>query len=253
MTRFVNASVMFYVSILLAVAGCSQPPEPRPGVRDISAELRAWREHNTQAISPSVIKLRDGRCLDTAKLPAPWVQVKHTNHKILAIAAPGDEVDIEPYEVPGRDQDFYGNPYDGRVRVTVSGWSRPNDSWDRWWFIAPARAEELIRSGRYQPKDLWPANDVGLEAFTGYSGLVYFDARRFTQCKHDTTDGQIMCVAIPADEQFRLTVSVSESNRVALPRVLSQLLATVESMRGPCPDQVQPPHRPRGASNRVKL
>lgn len=234
---------MIIAGSLLMLAGCSRP-SPRTPARDFDAEVFAWQKHNTQAAGPTAIRLPDGSCLDTRRLPVPWVAAKpepvSTLNPDLVIAAPGKAVGIVPYEVAGGKTDGDGRPYDGRVWVGVAGWSRPTDDDLASWEIAkPARVEALIHGTPEQPAvkrlPLWP-HTASLQAYQTFADEgAYVDTRRLTQCRDYGPEIRLIwCDVISGDQQFRYVVKLDASNLPHLPETLSLITHAVEHMRAPC-------------------
>ncbi|MET0274400.1 MAG: hypothetical protein ABW360_15545 [Phenylobacterium sp.] len=212
----------------LALAGCG-----REKIHDISPELQAWRDANGRLASPTVLRLRDGACLDAARAPKPWVHILEA-HQVnsLRIAASGVALGIAPYEVAGLKEDWFGQPFDGRVYVVVTGWSPPPYG-QGYAVAAPSTIEAHIREGRWRRIDLWPGRS-DLEAYEG-AGRSYVDARRLTQCRDYGPDILLLrCRVISADGRLSYGVRLAASNIPDLPERLARITRAVEAMRAPC-------------------
>nr|WP_312052190.1 hypothetical protein [Brevundimonas diminuta] len=224
-------------SLFLMVGACSE--RPAGTANDIGPEIVAWAKLNTQAFSPTAIKLRDGTCLDGKRVPRPWAiatpdPVDPLNPALL-IAADGDAVRISPYEVPGRKEDWYGRPQDGRVWVSVVGWSNPEKDYLESWLVGPpATVDASIRKTPTPAANgtptLWTVK-ISSESYP----YGYVDSRRLTQCRDYGPDiPLIWCEMVSQDEQYKFAVQLDASNLPRLPQVLNSISEAIEKARGPC-------------------
>lgn len=226
-----------FASLFLVAGACSE--RPAGTADDIGPEITAWAKLNTQAFSPTAIKLRDGTCLDSKRVSRPWATA--TLHPIdplnpaLLIAADGDAVGISPYEVPGRNEDWYGRPQDGRVWVSVVGWSNPDKDYLESWVVGPpAAVGASIRKTPTPPTigtpTLW-AVKISSESYP----YGYVDGRKLTQCRdYGPEIPLIWCQIVSLDEQYKSSVQLDASNLPRLPQVLSSISEAIENIRGPC-------------------
>ncbi len=224
-------------SLFLLVGSCSE--RPAGTANDIGPEITAWAKLNTQAFSPTAIKLRDGTCLDGKRVSRPWaIATPHPVdplNPVLLIAADGDAVRISPYEVPGRNEDWYGRPHDGRVWVSVVGWSNPEKDYLESWVVGPpATVYASIRKTPTSPTigtpTLWTVK-ISPESHP----YGYVDGRRLTQCRdYGPEIPLIWCRIVSPDEQYRSSVQLDASNLPRLPQVLHSISEAIEKARGPC-------------------
>jgi hypothetical protein len=201
-------------------------------VKDITPELDAWSRGNGQRVSPTALRLRAGACLDTDRLPAGWKQDANDQLGSLTISAGGTAIAVKPFERDGFDRSFEGVAHDGRIHVTLSGWSRPQDYWGAWLLGSPAGFDK-VRS--VTPP--WPDRKTDLEAYARGGGeRAYVDARHYTQCRDYGSDvPMIWCIVVADDEQYSYGVKLDATNRQRLPQVLATLSGAIDAMRGACP------------------
>jgi hypothetical protein len=197
--------------LALLASACSPPSAPP---RDITPELIQYQQSLANRLTPSILQLPDGQCLDFSRLPPPWLQINaDAGGNTLEMAATGDAVGIRP--------DTRG---DGVLRVTLQGWRRPEDLSLIWQVASPERIDENIRTALLKRISLWSDNALRLEAYSG-PGLefTYVDARRYTQCRDYGETGIIRCIVVSDDNTWALSTILSGAERGRLPVVLQKL------------------------------
>lgn len=153
----------------------------------------------------------------------------------LLIAANGDAVRISPYEVPGLNEDWYGRPQDGRVWVSVVGWSNPAKDYLESWVVGPpATVDASIRKTPTPPTigtpTLWTVK-ISPESYP----YGYVDSRRLTQCRdYGPEIPLIWCHVVSQDEQYRYSVKLDAGNLTRLSQVMTSISEAIEETRGPC-------------------
>lgn len=218
------------------LVGCSKPKPSDQGsaIQDITPQIEAWEKANGVRVSPTVLRLRDGSCLDASRLPFPWTAVQDDGLLRLIIAAPRGEVGIEPARPLGDDQRLKTTP--APLLIWINGWSRPPGQDFGWRGLTPQRVEENIRSGVFKPIALWPANALRFQAFAGPGGQNHYtDDRRFSQCR-DYGPGydRVRCAMVSQDEQYSFGGDLAQSNVRDLPVRLQRIGDAIEATRGRC-------------------
>jgi hypothetical protein len=168
----------------VALVGCSKPkPSDQDAqIRDTASQIEAWEKANGAKVSPTVLRLRDGSCLDASRLPSPWLAMQDDGPLRLIIAAPQGEVGVEPARPLGDDGRPKATP--AALLIWIKGWSRPPSEGFGWRGPTPQTVEENIRIGVFKPIAIWPANALRFQAFVGPGGENHYtDDRRFSQCR----------------------------------------------------------------------
>jgi hypothetical protein len=216
----------------LALLSCSRPSDQ--AVSAYQEQVARWLALNTRPAGVSAIRLRDDTCLDTRRLQTPWVAAAPASAAAknpgLEIEATAEGAGLVPFNGGADD---WGRPKDGKVRVSVVGWSRPsNDNLANWTFASPARIEQLIGGAdpNFKRLSLWP-DDVGLEAYP----RTYLDKRRLTQCRdYGPSTPLIWCSVVSNDEMFSYNVRLDPKSLPRLPQGLGSITQALEKARGPC-------------------
>jgi hypothetical protein len=210
-------------------AGCGRNENPE----QVSPEYAAWQASLATRLSPTVLKLRNGDCLDTARLKTPWTADNYQGW--FAVEAPAVSVNVKPYERPEFDTDFWGRPHDGKVHVQISGWRSDTDKFVQW-HVPPSQVAANVADGVFTPIQLW-ADPRGMTAYKGVAdSQYYFDARKITQCRdYVARPNEVDCQVVSADQQYTYGVQLDGSERSRLPQTLEKISHAIEAMRGPCP------------------
>jgi hypothetical protein len=131
---------------LVNLSGCDRAEAAQ--VKDATPSLRAWQKSNGHVADASTLKLRNGECLDLSRLPAPWIAQFNASAQTLLVSADGAAVGIKPYERAGFSTTFEGEPHDGRIHISIAGWSPPPRSFG--WRVAPERIKANIAEGTFR-------------------------------------------------------------------------------------------------------
>jgi hypothetical protein len=221
----------------LALVGCSKPKPSDQGaeIRDITPQIDAWEKANGAKVSPTVLRLRDGSCLDASRLPFPWSAMQDDGPLRLIIAAPRGEVGIEPARPLGDDKRPKATP--APLLISINGWSRPPGEDFGWRGPTPQTVDENIRIGVFKPIAIWPTNALRFQAFAGPGGENHYtDDRRFSQCRdYGSEYDRVRCTIVSQDGQYSFGGDLAQSNVPDLPTRLQKIGDAIEAMRGSCP------------------
>jgi hypothetical protein len=222
---------------LMALAGCSERKTPETGsaIEDIAPKIEAWEKANGVRVGPTALRLRDGSCLDLARLPQPWTATPRDRGLTLTIAASGDAAGVAS-----------AAPLDGeapgQLRIWISGWSRPPGEGFGWRGLTPERIKDNIDTGIFRRVDLWPPNALSFKAYLGPGDAYYFaDERGLSQCRDYGPEGnRLRCAIVSADEQYIFGGDLARSNMPDLPARLQRIGEAIEAIRGVCPTEPSP-------------
>lgn len=195
--------------------------------------IERWAAGNGKRLSTSLLRLRDGSCIDTSRMNLPWhVDPKASAYSNgLGVWANGKALGIVPIE-----HDLILGPMNGRLLVSINGWSPPKHNVISWELASPERIKSNIRSGLFSPIDLWPKSSYGLKAYRyGANEMAYLDERHLTQCRDYGASDQIWCSVVSKDQHWGFYVHMDGSNRARVPGKLRLIEASVERIRGICP------------------
>ncbi len=201
------------------------------------AKVEEYQQGKQQRLGASVLKLRNGQCLNFEKLKPPWQLVEpDVRDPQLRIAAPANAVGIRP---DGRGSMMFAGG-DGMLRIYVTGWSPSADPDIQsfvWTVASPARIDQNIDNGLFKRIDRWSGNSLGLEAYSAPGlAFVYVDSRRYSQCRDYNSAGLIRCSIVSEDGSWSLSADLSTEEREHLPSSIEQMLRVVQSTFGDCPN-----------------
>lgn len=223
------------LAITAAVAGCgrlsSEEHEEDTRVDARTERMMLWDESMAVRISPTVLKLRNGQCLDMARLPEPWALIANDQPRSFTVAAPSDEIGIKTFA-----SGWSGEPEDGRLRITLSGWAPDPEDFDSP-FLTQKQAEEAVATGVLIRSLPWGAR-ADLVAYsnpeaTDSEPIHYYLSRAGrTDCKQL---GNIWCRVTSDDDYVRYGFHLASTEVATLPKTLQKLAIVVETTRGDCP------------------
>lgn len=203
-------------------------------MKDITRSLLAWQKSNGHLVGALTLKLRNGGCLDLRRLPVPWIAQSNVPSQTLLMSADGDAVGVKPYERAGFSATFDGEAHDGRVRVSITGWSPPPAGF--YWRVAPPeRVKANIADGTFQR--LKTAESIGsMSAFSAPGGrTIHIDGRYLNQC--DVTGdagGPMRCTVVSSDQQYMVAFDLDQSEQGVLDQKIAQIISLIEHTRTAC-------------------
>lgn len=245
----VNKAVSIVSIVIGSLLGSCGSPDASSGSAQESQyerEMVEWIMTNSRKAGPGKLILRDGSCLDLAKIAAPWsVEADPTTAGRISngvvLSADGAKAALRPHIVDGQlgGTDIFGEPRDGRLRIGVSGWSPPAPAWASYMVASPARINENIRNGDFRRIELWPGDSSGLEAYEGFGGRSFVDGRRLVQCRdyiglNREGSNMVWCTAVNRREDFQIGFRFDSRDVSNLPAMLRNLEQAIEATRATC-------------------
>lgn len=224
------AAVLGY--LLLSLSGCDRTEAAQ--MKDITPSLLAWQKSNGHLIGALTLKLRNGECLDLRRLSVPWTAQSDLPSQTLLMSADGDAVGIKPYQRAGFSTTFDGEPHDGKIRVSITGWSSPPAGF--YWRVGPPESIKAnIEDGTF--RRLKAAESVGsMSAFSAPGGrTVHIDARYLNQCDvAPNAGGAIRCTVVSSDQQYMAAFDLNQSDQDVLDQKIAQIVSLIERTRTTC-------------------
>ena len=245
MPNKLSAASLLWLALLAGCGRQSVPNQPSDQERS-AAEMADRISRHSRRAGPHQLVLGDGSCLDLPRIAAPWSVDTDPDRTMFSngvvISADGGAAGLRPWRPSPLDgsRDIWGEPKDERIRVAVSGWSPPSPEWASYMVAAPARIDELVRTGDFKPIRLWSDDPKGLEAYQGLGGRSYVDSRRLVQCRdytnprYDRTN-LVWCTAVNRREDVQIGFRFDADDVPRLPQALRAIEQAIEATRTECP------------------
>ena len=218
--------------LLLSLSGCDRTEAAQ--TKDITPSLLAWQKSNGHLIGALTLKLRNGGCLDLRRLSVPWTAQSNVPSQTLLMSADGDAVGIKPYERAGFSTTFEGEPHDGKIRVSITGWSSPPAGY-YWRVASPEIIKANIADGTFRRLKTVGKNG-SMAAFSAPGGrTVHIDGRYLNQCDVAAdAGGPIRCTAVSSDQQYMFAFDMDQSDQGVLDQKIAQIFSLIEHTRTSC-------------------
>ena len=236
--------IALLLPMIAALLACDRPADHERQSTDTHMRGELNRQLGiSKKLSNSMLELSDHKtCLNLRLLPPAWHPASEVSQSIKSVDASVDikAVGLVPFDGLVAAERPEGNLREGRLRISLIGWSRPDRQGTEGLLGTPANVKDLIQTGLIKRVELWPSYTGQIEAYLYNNTYIIIDSRKITQCRDYGVElRQLACNVVAQREDYMFGFVVDRASLSRLPFAFKQIETAINNARQPCPTRVQ--------------